>query len=84
MEQLVILIFKIPRADKSKAQILNDYMSKQFTNLEGYAVRVIVLPTSENDPFVECIYPQNPLPDENIIKLLNNIQKEIESWEERH
>ena len=84
MEHLVILVFKIPRAEKSKAQILNDYMSKEFANLEGYAVRVIVLPTSEKDPFVECIYPQDPLPDENIIKLLNNIQKEIDTWEEKH
>jgi len=84
MEQLVILVFKIERANKEKAHTINKFMSERFSNIEGYIVRVIVLPKESGDPEVECIYPNNPMPDDNILKILNEIQKEINTWAEEH
>jgi len=82
MKQLIIIVFKLPRAGKEKANLLNKYMSENFSNIEGYTVRVIVVPTNNIEIDVGCIFPKDL--DENTLEILNNIKTQIDSWEEKH
>lgn len=84
MEQLIILLIKIKRATQEQAIALEKYMSREFQDIDGYMVKTIIIPKADGDPEVNCIYPKEPTNNEDIIKILDEVNKRFQSWEGTH
>ena len=84
MEQLIILSIKIKRASKDQAMALEKYLSREFEGIDGYIVKTIVMPKADGDPEVNCIYPSEPTNNEDIIKILDDVNKRFQLWEGTH